>query len=379
MRGQLALAKLLSCDRLAVHGERFGHRTGLPSVASRSSSLAGGDQLGVCVTAAKGWRLLGGVMLVAVRGVKGRNGSSLAILTVALAVAGCGGDSESGASGQAESATTAAPATSTTWKPGTSGSMEVTATVTGRKLVGQCTGLNAEAPTVLLEVGMGSRREALGVVEQHLGQRTRVCSYDRAGKGASTSVSTPRPVAEVISDTHAFLAQAAAQGAEPPYFLVGHSFGGEVVFRYAQLYPDQVAGFVSINPSPPYKTWVKRAATVQTPAELREYELLWFRGDNHEGIDTRSDERMLTDPLPADLPYVVMFDEVCDGLPPPLQNQQDCSRMLSILELTAKDLAKVGKGGRYVRVKGAGHDIHVTDPDVVLATVDQVWKAALGR
>lgn len=318
-------------------------------------------------------------MMAAVRGVKGWQVFSVTILTVALAVAGCGGDSESGADRQAPSATTAAPATPTTWKPGTSGSMDVTATVTGRKLVGQCTGLNADAPTVLLEVGMGGNRVDLSLVEAHLAPRTQVCSYDRAGKGSSDPASTPRPVTEVISDTNAFLAQAATQGAKPPYFLVGHSFGGEVVFGYAQLYPDQVAGFLSINPSPPYKTWVKRAATVQTPAELREFELLWFRGENEEGIDTRSDERMLTDPLPADLPYAVLFDEECDNLPPPLQNQQDCTRMLRLLELTAKDLANVGKSGQYVRVKGAGHNIHLTQREVVWATVDQVWKAALGR
>jgi hypothetical protein len=36
-------------------------------------------------------------------------------------------------------------------------------------------------------------------------------------------------------------------------------------------------------------------------------------------------------------------------------------------------------GGRYVRVKGAGHNIHLTQREVVWATVDQVWKAALGR
>ena len=48
--------------------------------------------------------------------------------------------------------------------------------------------------------------------------------------------------------------------------------------------------------------------------------MLLFRGDNEEAIDTRSDERTLTDPLPADLSYAVMFDEECDGLPPPLQN-----------------------------------------------------------
>jgi pimeloyl-ACP methyl ester carboxylesterase len=217
------------------------------------------------------------------------------------------------------------------------------------------------------------------VVEEHLAPRTQVCSYDRAGKGSSDPASTPRPVSEVISDAHAFLAQAANQGAKPPYFLVGVSFGGEVVFLYAQAHPDQVAGFVSINPSPPYKTWLKRVRTVQTEAEIREFEEPFPRGENDEGIDTRSDESMLTDSLPADMPYAVMFDASCEELPPPLQNQKDCTRMVRLLELTAKDLAKVGKGGRYVRVKGAGHNINLTQPEVVLATVDQVWKAALGR
>lgn len=118
-----------------------------------------------------------------------------------------------------------------------------------------------------------------------------------------------------------------------------------MVFLYAQAHPDQVAGFVSINPSPPYKTWLRRARTVQTEAEIRKFELPWPRGDNDEGIDTRSDESMLRDPLPADLPYAVMFDAYCEELPPPLQNKQDCARMLRLLELTAKDLANVGKGG----------------------------------
>jgi pimeloyl-ACP methyl ester carboxylesterase len=307
----------------------------------------------------------------------GRQVGLVGVLLVALAVGGCGGNSRSGANSQAPPTTTAAAAAATSTTA--SGTVQVVATVNGRKVAGQCTGASAVAPTVLLEVGMGAPRQALELIEQHLVQHTRVCSYDRAGKGESDPVKTPRPVSEVMSDAHAFLTQAAAQGAKPPYVLVGQSFGAEVVFRYAQLYPDQVAGFVSINPSPPYKTWVKRAATVETPAELREFELLWFEGENEEGIDTRSDERMLTDPLPADLPYVVMFDEVCDGLPPSLQNPQDCARMINLLELTAKDLATVGEGGRYQRVNGAGHDIQDTQPEAVLAAVDQVWSLALQR
>ena len=114
-----------------------------------------------------------GVVSVAGRRVKGWQVGSVGILLVALAVGGCGVGSGSGASGQPASATTAAAHSTST--PGTSARIQVVATVKGRTLVGQCMGLKADAPTVLLEVGMGAPWQAFGVVEQHLAPRTRVC------------------------------------------------------------------------------------------------------------------------------------------------------------------------------------------------------------
>ena len=282
------------------------------------------------------------------------------VAAAAMAIVGCS-DSDNGG-----------PTSTTT---ATVVDRDVTATVPGRTIFGHCTGVATDAPTVVLDVGMGNPRGELDSIGARFFERAQVCTYDRAGKGQSTPATTPRPVAEVINDLHVFLGAVA----KPPYFLVGQSFGAEVVFRYTQAHPDQVAGFISMNPSPPYKTWVKRAATVQTPAELREFELLWFRGENEEGIDTRSDERMLTDPLPADMPYAVLFDEECDNLPPPLQSQKDCTRMVMLLELTAKDLAKVGQGGRYVRVNGGGHRLYVAHLDDVMKSVEQVWSEAAAR
>ena len=281
------------------------------------------------------------------------------VAAAAMAIAGCsdGGDGE--------------PTSTTT----TLVDRDVTATVSGRTIVGHCIGVATDAPTVVLEVGMGAPRSELGSIEARFFERTQVCTYDRAGKGGSTPATTPRPVTDVISDLHAFLGAVA----KPPYFLVGQSFGAEIVFLYAQAHPDQVAGFVSMNPGPPYKTWLKRVRTVQTEAQIREFELPWARGENEEGIDARSDESMLTDPLPADMPYAVLFDEECQGLPPPLQNQKDCSRMLSILESTAKDQANVGQGGRYVRVKGGGHRLYVAHLDDVMKSVEQVWSEAAAR
>jgi pimeloyl-ACP methyl ester carboxylesterase len=282
------------------------------------------------------------------------------VAAAAMAIAGCGDGGDDGP-------------TSTT--RATFVDRDVTATVSGRTIFGHCTGVATDAPTVVLEVGMGNPRSELDSIFTRFAERTQVCTYDRAGKGKSSPATTPRPVAEVVNDLHAFLGAVA----KPPYFLVGQSIGAEVVFGYAQAHPDQVAGFISMNPSPPYKTWLKRARTVQTNAEIEKFELPYFRGDNDEGIDTRSDESMLTDPLPADLPYAVLFDEECDNLPPPLQNQKDCTRMVMLLELTAKDLAKVGQGGRYVRVKGGGHRLYVAHLDDVMKPVERVWSEATAR
>ena len=61
-----------------------------------------------------------------------------------------------------------------------------------------------------------------------------------------------------------------------------------------------------------------------------------------------------------------MFDEDCGG------DSDFCSRILPPLVRTTKSLAAVGDGGRFVRAKGAGHDIFLADPELVQETINEV-------
>lgn len=70
--------------------------------------------------------------------------------------------------------------------------------------------------------------------------------YDRAGTGWSDPVDLPRPGIEVVEELHTMLR---AAGVPAPYVLVGHSLGGVYVRRYAQLFPDEVAGLVMLEPA----------------------------------------------------------------------------------------------------------------------------------
>ena len=223
----------------------------------------------------------------------------------------------------------------------------VTVPVGGRTLAGSCLGAEHPGrPTVVLEPGLGNLGSELNSIAYDIAPDARVCSYDRAGLGRSAPARTPRTVADLVADLHAFLAGA---GIGPPYVLVGHSLGGSLVLRYAQEHPDEVAGFVAMNPVPPYTTWLARARRVESAEELRSGVLDYYAGTNAESVDLRGTDLELTEPLAARIPYVVMFAEDCPG--------DFCDRIRPALRAATEELSQVGAGGRFVEVPESGHDI----------------------
>jgi pimeloyl-ACP methyl ester carboxylesterase len=113
----------------------------------------------------------------------------------------------------------------------------------GRRLHLLCSGQGA--PTIVLEAGASAFAIDWTLVQYELARSTRVCSYDRAGMGWSDS-STAATRATESSDLHALLRAAAER---PPYVMVGASRGGLLVRAFALDYPDDVAGFVFVDPA----------------------------------------------------------------------------------------------------------------------------------
>jgi pimeloyl-ACP methyl ester carboxylesterase len=105
------------------------------------------------------------------------------------------------------------------------------------------------APTVVFESGFAATCLNWMQVQDAVAEVTRTVAYDRGGLGwsmgasrGSVSVRTPRKIAEELR------AMLRASGVEPPYLLVGHSFGGLVMRRYALDYPEEVVGVVLVDP-----------------------------------------------------------------------------------------------------------------------------------
>jgi pimeloyl-ACP methyl ester carboxylesterase len=118
--------------------------------------------------------------------------------------------------------------------------------VGGHRLHLSCTG--AGTPTVVLEPGAGEMSSNLGWIAPAVARDTRVCVYDRAGRGWSEPASTAQDGAQIATDLHTLLQRAHVPG---PYVVAGHSFGGLYVLSFAARYPDEVAGMVLVDSTAP--------------------------------------------------------------------------------------------------------------------------------
>jgi pimeloyl-ACP methyl ester carboxylesterase len=138
--------------------------------------------------------------------------------------------------------------------------------VGGHRLHLNCTG--SGSPTVVLEPGAGEMSSNLGWITPAVARKTRVCAYDRAGRGWSEPADTPQDATQIATDLHTLLQRAHVPG---PYVLAGHSFGGLYVLTFAARYPDEVAGMVLIDSTAPASATKPRAAA---PGDAGSYDVM---------------------------------------------------------------------------------------------------------
>ena len=131
--------------------------------------------------------------------------------------------------------------------------------VGGHRLHLNCTG--SGSPTVVLQPGGGDFSSVWAWIAPAVAAHTRVCVYDRPGRGWSEPADSPQDATQVAADLHTLLQRAHVPG---PYVLAGHSFGGLYILTHADRYPDDVAGMVLIDSTNP--------ATQAVPANAKAYD-----------------------------------------------------------------------------------------------------------
>lgn len=229
------------------------------------------------------------------------------------------------------------------------------ADVGGYELAYECRGEGE--PTVVLEAGLGAAgtTEFFGFLDQ-VSAVTRACTYDRAGTG----VSDDRPhgagvvTAGLMADElHRLLT---AVGIEPPFVLVGHSYGGMPVRAYEGAYPEEVAGMVLID--------------VSSEPEVPVYERLdagpWI--DDADRIDIHATVRELRAAGDVgDTPLIVVTAGIIED-----------EWLATVPQLAARAqtrLAGLSSNAIHVVAADSGHFVHEEEPDIVAAAIERVVEA----
>jgi pimeloyl-ACP methyl ester carboxylesterase len=244
--------------------------------------------------------------------------------------------------------------------------------VGGRRLAIHCVGEGS--PTVVLETGLGAPSEYWAPVQREVAGLTRVCRFDRAGRGQSdpAPTTTPRTCADMVTDLRALLHNA---GVPAPYVLVGNSLGGMNARLYAHRHPEEVAGLVLVDGS-------HREALPEpdpdSPDSHKGFYRFWAGGgwrdpaNNPEKVDfVTSREQLRAINTLGDLPVVVLASGVFLREAPTTKPEAG-PRLHEIWQDLERDLASLSTNGAYGVVEDSGHFIQRDQPEVVIDAIRRV-------
>jgi pimeloyl-ACP methyl ester carboxylesterase len=250
------------------------------------------------------------------------------------------------------------------------------------------------SPVVVFEAGATNSLEVWGSVLPHVASIAPVVAYDRAGLGRSewdNEAPTPRHVSNKL---RRLLHQI---GAEPPYVLVGYSWGGSLARYFAGYHPGEVAGLVYVDPGPivtqsladnlgPFDAigagragyeafWSSYAALFERAAPAVRAEFSVYRGLMERDVADR-------DLRPApDVPVVVLVAAKpyppLPGLPydPRAHFQADLRHRIRMLQ----EWALASPRGTLVVSNHASHAVPREDPDLIVWAVQRVLSTAANR
>lgn len=232
------------------------------------------------------------------------------------------------------------------------------------------------SPAVVFESGGtgagGGPLEAWERVQPAVSRFTCTVAYDRAGSGHSDPGPKPRDARQIARELHTALHTARVS---PPYMLVGHSFGGPLNRVFADMYPDEVAGLVLLDP-----TQEQFVAWEQAREHSERHDAEW------QEVQATLEEAQQSS-VPPGIPVVLVTAMGPRKLPSFLteKEKEELRTLRPVWLKFHQDWLDRIPNGRHVITQNSGHGIPFEEPELVVRLIREVvenhhhgWKRSLG-
>lgn len=239
---------------------------------------------------------------------------------------------------------------------------------------------------VILQSGAGQALEHWDTVVGAVAEVAPVFAYDRPGIGQSEAVNdipTPEWTAKHLRRLLHSLDVA------PPYFLVGHSWGGALNHFFAGLYPTEVVGIVAIDPTDPWMTLDRYIAIFESFGGGREVYLEWKAGMERELSEAPDPIRIeysqvillqegttFAVPQAPVVPTAILVSALYDPPPPGVElpfewKDFHAPALEDRITHFAKQIATL-PAGELIVTSSAEHFIHHDDPALVINVITRL-------
>ena len=163
----------------------------------------------------------------------------------------------------------------------------------------------AGRPTIVLINGLGMPFNAWNDLHPEIEKLGTVVAYNRLGVGGSSLPLLPQTGEVVVQMLRRLLQKI---GAEGPYVLVGHSFGGLYANLFARLYPTEVSGVVLLEATAPEDVSMMKLHQGKVARALNAIFSFFARHDPNDELsnETETVAQLFAAPTFPDVPLCVV-------------------------------------------------------------------------
>jgi pimeloyl-ACP methyl ester carboxylesterase len=222
------------------------------------------------------------------------------------------------------------------------------------KLYAKVFGNKKTKPTVVMDAGYGDYSKAWKDIAPEIAEFTEVVLYDRAGLGNSEKSSAPRTSDHMVDELKEMLTNMHIQ---PPYLLVGHSFGGVNLRLFATEYPKEVSGLILVDSTPEeYKE--RFLPTMSVDFQKAYKEQFVYEGNYDEFMESLKLLKKTRKQL--DIPLIVISAGKKAHYSP---NSQELWNNMQ------KELLTLSSNSQYIAAENSAHYIQYDEPWVVVNAI----------